>query len=58
LRRAIQFNAAASGRYLDESTLAIGEIACLLGYSEPAAFHRAFNRWHAATPGHVRGREG
>ena len=40
----------AAGRYLDESTLAIGEIAYLLGYSEAAAFHRAFKRWYRATP--------
>src|SRR5262245_28815451 len=47
---------AAAGRYLDESTLAIGEIAYLLGYSEPAAFHRAFKRWYATTPEHFRAR--
>jgi len=41
---------AAAGRYLTESTLAIGEIAYLLGYSEAAAFHRAFKRWYGATP--------
>jgi len=41
---------AAAGRYLAESTLAIGEIAYLLGYSEAAAFHRAFRRWYAGTP--------
>ena len=41
---------AAAGRYLDESALAIGEIAYLLGYSEPSAFHRAFKRWYATTP--------
>src|SRR5262249_39427351 len=45
---------AAAGRYLGESTLAIGEIAYLLGYSEPAAFHRAFKRWYATTPEHFR----
>lgn len=39
-----------AARYLTESTLAIGEIAYLLGYSEPAAFHRAFRRWHETTP--------
>jgi AraC-like DNA-binding protein len=47
---------AAAGRYLDESSLAIGEIAYLLGYSEPAAFHRAFKRWYAMTPEHFRTR--
>jgi len=47
---------AAAGRYLDESTLAIGEIAYILGYSEPAAFHRAFKRWYATTPEHFRAR--
>ena len=41
---------AAAGRYLAESTLAIGEIAYLLGYSESAPFHRAFKRWYGATP--------
>jgi AraC-like DNA-binding protein len=41
---------AAAGRYLAESTLAIGEIAYLLGYSESAPFHRAFRRWYGATP--------
>jgi AraC-like DNA-binding protein len=40
----------AAARYLCDSTLAIGEIAYLLGYSEPAAFHRAFRRWYATTP--------
>jgi AraC-like DNA-binding protein len=40
----------AAGRYLRESALAIGEIAYLLGYSEPAPFHRAFRRWYAMTP--------
>jgi AraC-like DNA-binding protein len=47
---------AAAGRYLDESPLAISEIAYLLGYSEPAAFHRAFKRWYATTPEHFRTR--
>jgi AraC-like DNA-binding protein len=40
----------AAGRHLAESTLAIGEIAYLLGYSEATAFHRAFKRWYGATP--------
>jgi len=37
-------------RYLANSSLSIGEVAYLLGYSEPAAFHRAFKRWHDVTP--------
>jgi len=51
-----QVRKAAAGRSLDESTLAIGETAYLLGYSEPAAFHRAFKRWYAMTPEHFRAR--
>jgi AraC-like DNA-binding protein len=48
----------AAGRYLTESPLAIGEIAYLLGYSEPAAFNRAFRRWHHETPQAFRQRRG
>jgi AraC-like DNA-binding protein len=40
----------ASARYIRESTLAIGEVAYLVGYSEPAPFHRAFKRWYGMTP--------
>ena len=43
-------------RHLSDSALAIAEIAFLLGYSEPAAFHRAFKRWHAVTPQEFRAR--
>jgi len=45
---------AAAAQYLRESTLAIGEIAYLVGYSEPAPFHRAFKRWFGKTPSEVR----
>lgn len=41
---------AAASRYLTESTLAICEVAYLMGYSEPAPFHRAFKRWFGKTP--------
>ena len=40
----------AAERYLTDSPLSIGEVAYLLGYSEPAAFNRAFRRWHKETP--------
>jgi AraC-like DNA-binding protein len=40
----------AAERYLATSSFAVGEIAYLLGYSEAAAFNRAFRRWHASTP--------
>jgi AraC-like DNA-binding protein len=40
----------AAGRYISESTMAIGEVAYLVGYSEPAPFHRAFKRWYGTTP--------
>lgn len=40
----------AAERYLAASTLSIAEIGYLLGYSEAAAFHRAFKRWNGRTP--------
>jgi len=40
----------AAERHLGESVLSIAEISFVLGYSEPAAFHRAFRRWHRTTP--------
>ena len=40
----------AAGRYIGEASLAISEVAYLVGYSEPAPFHRAFKRWYGMTP--------
>jgi len=40
----------AAERYLTDSLLSIAEVAYLLGYSEPAAFNRAFKRWRHETP--------
>jgi len=40
----------AAGQYLSDRALSISEVGYLLGYSEPAAFHRAFKRWHGSTP--------
>jgi AraC-like DNA-binding protein len=46
----------AAARYLTDSTLAICEVAYLVGYSEPAPFHRAFKRWYGMTPDSFRAR--
>ena len=40
----------AAERYLSDSALSIAEVGFLLGYSEAAAFHRAFKRWTGVTP--------
>lgn len=39
-----------AARHLLEGRLAIGEIAFLLGFSEPSAFHRAFKQWTGHAP--------
>jgi AraC-like DNA-binding protein len=44
-------------RYLADEKVAIAEIAYLLGYSEPSAFHRAFKRWTGTTPAEARQRQ-
>jgi len=43
-------------RYVASSTLSLAEIAYLVGYSEPASFHRAFKRWYGMTPEGFRNR--
>ncbi|NVB78337.1 MAG: AraC family transcriptional regulator, partial [Kofleriaceae bacterium] len=42
--------------YLAEKQLAVYEIALLLGYADPSAFHRAFRRWTGVTPSAYRER--
>ena len=37
-------------RYLVHEGMGIGEVASLLGFSDPSAFHRAFKRWTGTTP--------
>jgi AraC-like DNA-binding protein len=37
-------------RYLNDDRLALGEIAFLVGFSDPSNFHRAFRRWTGTTP--------
>jgi AraC-like DNA-binding protein len=36
--------------YLADRNLGLADVAYLLGYSEPAAFIRAFKRWTGRTP--------
>jgi len=40
--------------HLQRKDTSIGEIAYLLGFSEPSAFNRAFKNWTGATPGDYR----
>ncbi|MDB5471127.1 MAG: AraC family transcriptional regulator [Caulobacter sp.] len=41
--------------YLGEQNASVGEAAYLLGFSDPAAFSRAFKRWTGTSPRSVRG---
>jgi len=45
-------------RYVRSSGLPLTEIAFLVGFSSPSAFHRAFRRWTGATPLDYRRRAG
>jgi AraC-like DNA-binding protein len=47
----------AAGRYISGTMMAIGEVAYLVGYSDPAPFHRAFKRWYGTTPDVFRQRQ-
>jgi AraC-like DNA-binding protein len=40
----------AAAHYLSNRSLSIAEVSYLVGFSEVAAFHRAFRRWHGCTP--------
>lgn len=42
--------------YLGDDRLTVGEVAVVLGYSEPATFYRAFKRWTGVPPGAYRAR--
>ena len=39
-----------AAKYLRQSSLSVGQISDLLGYSQSAAFCRAFTRWYGMTP--------
>jgi AraC-like DNA-binding protein len=47
---------AALGEYLSNSSVSIGEVAFLLGFSDQSTFNRAFRRWTGEAPGRWRTR--
>ncbi|OEY66966.1 AraC family transcriptional regulator [Marinobacter sp. X15-166B] len=40
--------------YIRETTLSLSEVSWLLGFSGPAAFHKAYQRWFGTSPGRHR----
>ncbi|MFV8571490.1 AraC family transcriptional regulator [Marinobacter sp. SBS5] len=40
--------------YLQETNASLAEIAWLLGFANPPAFHKAYQRWHGISPGEKR----
>ncbi|WP_166264519.1 AraC family transcriptional regulator [Marinobacter caseinilyticus] len=40
--------------YIRDTRLALAEVAYLLGFSNPAAFHKAYKRWFSLSPGEHR----
>jgi AraC-like DNA-binding protein len=40
--------------YLKETDSSLAEIAWLLGFANPPAFHKAYQRWHGISPGEHR----
>ena len=45
-------------RYLSDESNSVSQVAFLLGFSEAAAFHRAFKRWTGTTPAAARASAG
>lgn len=43
--------------YLSRPELSINEVAALMGFSDPSAFHRSFKKWTGLPPGEYRQRE-
>jgi AraC-like DNA-binding protein len=44
----------AAERLIADGSLSVSEVAYLLGFSEPSAFHRAFKRWVGVSPSDYR----
>lgn len=44
--------------YLCHGSMSVAQIAGLLGFQEPSAFHRAFKKWNGVQPGEYRIRQG